>query len=339
MEFKKYMKKGVALVLMAFMTAGLMTGCGSTNQSGNGDESYKIGMVQLVCHDAANISGNGFKDALADNGFVEGENLTIIERNGQNEQSNLEGIAQGFINDDVNLICAISTSASQVMAAATDQIPILGSAVTDYEQAGLVESDEKPGYNVTGTSDQNPVEKQGELLLQLVPDAKNVGVLYNTSEINSKLQVERMEAYMKEHGVKVIRAGFSNINDMQQSQQNIMGKIDALYIPTDNTVASSLPQVITLAEENALPVICSEEAMVEGGGIATYGIDYYKLGYRTGEMAVQILKGEAEPSEMPIVRAADDELTLVINKGEADRIGLAIPEELLKDAKIVETKK
>ena len=339
MGLKKYMKKGLAVMLIAFMIAGFMSGCNSANQSGNGEEEYMIGMVQLVCHDAANISGNGFKDALSENGFIEGENLTIVERNGQNEQSNLEGIAQGFINDDVNLICAISTSAAQVMAAATDEIPILGSAVTDYEEAGLVKSNEKPGYNITGTSDQNPVEKQGELLLELVPDAKSVGILYNTSEINSKVQLERMEKYMKEHNVKVVRAGFSNINDMQQTQQNIMGKVDAIYIPTDNTVASSLAQVVTLAEEYKTPVICGETAQVEGGGIATYGIDYYQLGYRTGEMAAKILKGEAEPSEMPIEYASDDELTLVINKGEADRIGLTVPQDLLDKAKIVETKK
>ncbi len=333
MKFKT-LKKCCALVTIAALTAGMVTGCGAQNDA----DVYKVGIAKLVTHTAADSASEGFKQALADNGFVEGENIEFLEQNGQNEQSNLQSIAQGFISEDVDLICAVSTSTAQVIAAATADIPIVGTAITDYEEAELVESNEKPGYNVTGTSDQNPIEKQGELIMQLVPNVKTVGIVYNSSEVNSQLQTASMKAYLEAHDVNVVEAAFSNINNMQQVTQALVGQVEAIYLPTDNTVASSIPQVVTITEAAKLPVVCGADTMVEAGGTATYGINYYNLGYQTGEMAVKILNGEAEPAAMPIQYATEDELTLVINKGEADLIGLEIPQELLDIAQIVETK-
>lgn len=331
---QKSLKKYFVIFLIAALVCGMLTGCGG----GNDKEMYKIGIVQLVSHGAGEAAADGFKQALLDSGLVEGETVTFIEQNGQNEQSNLESIAQSFISENVDLICAVSTSTAQVMAAATDEIPIVGTAITNYEETRLVESNEAPGYNVTGTSDQNPIEKQGELLLDLVPDAKNVGIVYNASEVNSQLQVANMTAYMQSRNVTVVESTFADINHMQQATQALVGKVDAIYLPTDNAVASSMAQVVTVAEDAKLPVICGAITQVEGGGIATYGIDYYKLGYQSGEMALKILNGEAEPAAMPIEFANEDDLALVINKGEADLIGLDIPQELLEQAQFVETK-
>lgn len=328
-------KKCCAALTIGALTMGMAAGCGHQQQA---QEQYKVGIVQLVTHDAADATNKGFVQALADAGLVEGENVTFVQRNGQNEQSNLESIAQTFINEDVDLICAVSTSTAQVMAAATEEIPIVGTAITNYEEAKLVKQNDAPGYNVTGTSDQNPIEKQGELLLQLVPEAKTVGIIYNSSEVNSQLQVAHMKAYLEQQGVAVQEAAFSNINDMQQVTQNLVGQVDAVYLPTDNTVASSMAQIISVTEAAQLPVIGGEVAQVEGGATATYGIDYYKLGYQTGEMAVKILHGEAEPATMPIEYAAEEDLTLAINQDEAQRIGLEIPQELLEQATIIETK-
>ena len=331
---QKSLKKYFVIFLIAALVCGMLTGCGG----GNDKEMYKIGIVQLVSHGAGEAAADGFKQALLDSGLVEGETVTFIEQNGQNEQSNLESIAQSFISEEVDLICAVSTSTAQVMAAATGEIPIVGTAITNYEKTRLVESNEAPGYNVTGTSDQNPIEKQGELLLQLVPDAKAVGIVYNASEENSQLQVAHMTSYMQSRNVTVVEATFADINHMQQATQALVGKVQAIYLPTDNAVASSMAQVVTVAEDAKLPVICGAITQVEGGGLATYGIDYYKLGYQSGAMAVKILNGEAEPATMPIEFANEDELTLVINKGEAELIGLDIPQELLDQAKFVETK-
>lgn len=333
MKQKRWKTCGAVLAAAA-LVMGMAAGCGAQQH----EEQYKVGIVQLVTHDAADATSTGFIQALADNGLVEGENVTFIQRNGQNEQSNLESIAQSFLNEEVDLICAVSTSTAQVMAAATEEIPIVGTAITNYEEARLVKSNDAPGYNVTGTSDQNPIEKQGELLLQLVPEAKKVGILYNSSEINSQLQVANMKQYLAQYGVEVQDAAFSNINDMQQVAQHLAGQVDAVYLPTDNTVASSMPQIISVTEAAGLPVIGGEVAQVEGGAVATYGIDYYKLGYQTGEMAVKILRGEAEPATMPIEYVSEEDLTLVINQGEAERIGLTIPQELLEQATIMETK-
>ena len=327
-------KKYCSVFMIATLICGMLTGCGG----GSDKDMYKIGIVQLVSHGAGELAADGFKQAVLDSGLVEGETVTFIEQNGQNEQSNLESIAQSFLSEAVDLICAVSTSTAQVMAAATSEIPIVGTAITNYEETRLVESNEAPGYNVTGTSDQNPIEKQGELLLKLVPDAKAVGIVYNASEVNSQLQVAHMTAYMQSHNVAVVESTFADINHMQQAAQALVGKVDAIYLPTDNAVASSMAQVVTVAEEAKLPIICGAISQVEAGGLATYGIDYYKLGYQSGMMAVKILNGEAEPATMPIQFANENELTLVINKGEADLIGLTIPQELLEQAQIVETK-
>lgn len=333
MKYRK-LKKYCVFLLIAALACGMLTGCGG----GTDKDMYKIGIVQLVSHGAGESATEGFKQALADNGFVDGETVILIEQNGQNEQSNLESIAQSFLSEEVDLICAVSTSTAQVMAAATSEIPIVGTAITNYEETRLVESNEAPGYNVTGTSDQNPIEKQGELLLELVPDAKSVGIVYNASEVNSQLQVAHMTQYMQSKNVTVVESTFADINHMQQATQALVGKVEAIYLPTDNAVASSMAQVVTVAEEAKIPVICGAITQVEGGGIATYGIDYYKLGYQSGEMAVKILNGEAEPATMPIEFAHDEDLALVINQGEADLIGLTIPQELLEQAQIVETK-
>ena len=319
-------KKYCSVFMIAALVCGMLTGCGGSNNK----ELQKIGIVQLESHGAGEDAAAGFKQALADNGFVDGETVTLIEQNGQNEQSNLESIAQSFLSEEGDLICAVSTSTAQVMAAATGEIPIVGTAITNYEETRLVESNEAPGYNVTGTSDQNPIEKQGELLLQLVPDTKTIGIVYNASEVNSQLQVAHMTSYMQSHNVAVIESTFADINHMQQATQALVGQVEAIYLPTDNAVAASMAQVVTVAEAAKIPV--------EGGGIATYGIDYFKLGYQSGMMAVKILNGEAEPATMPIEFANEAELALVINKGEADLIGLEIPQQLLDQAIIVETK-
>ena len=333
MKFKT-LKKCCAAVTIAAMSMGMLAGCGGQSNA----EMHKIGIVKLVTHTAADTATEGFKQALSDNGFVEGENIQFMEQNGQNEQSNLQSIAQSFVSEDVDLICAVSTSTAQVMAAATTDIPIVGTAITNYEEAKLVESNEAPGFNVTGTSDQNPIEKQGELIIQLVPDVKTVGIVYNASEVNSQLQVAHMKEYLATKGVAVKESAFSDINNMQQATEALVGKVEAIFLPTDNTVATAIPQIVTITEAAKLPVICGADTMVEAGGTATYGINYFDLGYQTGEMAAKILNGEAEPATMPIEYANEEDLTLVINKGEAELIGLEIPEELMNQAEIVVTR-
>jgi len=290
------------------------------------DAKLKIGIVQYVEHPALDAAREGFVEALAENGYVDGENITIDVQNAQADQSNLKSIAQRFVNDKVDLILAIATPAAQAMASETTEIPILGTAITDYEVAKLVDSNEAPGGNVSGTTDMNPVKEQIDLLKKLVPDVENVGLLYTSSEDNSVMQAGMMKDACEKLGLTVKEATVTSSNDVQQVTQSLVGKVDAIYIPTDNVCASAMPVISQITTEAKIPVICGEANMVLGGGLATLGINYSKLGYQTGEMAVKVFKGEAETASMPIESQTDYDFT--INGDIAKDIGMTVPDDL-----------
>ena len=287
---------------------------------------YNIGIIQYVEHPALDAARDGFIQALADNGYVDGENITIDVQNAQADQANLKTISQRFVNNKEDLILAIATPAAQAIASETTDIPVLGTAITDYEVAKLVDSNEAPGGNISGTTDINPVKEQIDLMAQLVPDVANVGLLYTSSEDNSVLQAGLVKDACEALGLNVVEATVTSSNDVQQVTQSLVGKVDAIYIPTDNVLASSMPIVSDITVENKIPVICGEENMVLGGGLATLGINYYNLGYQTGEMAVKVLSGEATPATMPIESQTD--FTYVINGDIADAIGIEVPADL-----------
>lgn len=328
----KKMKALTAGVLLT-LSVGLLGGCGSDSSDGK-DKKANVGIVQLVEHSALDAANKGFVDGLAAKGFKEGQNITFDRQNAQADQSNLQNIAHRFVSNKVDLVCAIATPAVQTMANATADIPIVATAVTDYEAAKLVKSKDKPGTNVTGTTDMNPVEDQLELLLKLAPATKVIGTVYSSSEVNSQLQVDLLKKAAAAKGISVKEATVSTVNDIQQAARSLVGEVQAVYIPTDNVLASAMPTLTTITQEAKLPVICGEGGMVKAGGLATLGIDYYKLGVQTGEMAADILNGKAKPADMAI--QSQKEFTVIINKKYADAIGLSIPEDVLKDAQIAE---
>jgi len=314
----------VGLLVIA-LAIGLLSGCGKK------DKMFKIGINQLVRHEALDASYQGFVDALKDAGYIDGENIKIDYQNAQNDQSTLNTIATKLVNDGSDLILAIATSSAQAVANATRDIPILLTAVTDPASSELVESNEAPGGNVSGTSDLTPVKNQIELLTQLVPEAKTIAILYSSSESNSKIQVEMAKEAAAELNLEVMEATVSNTNDIEQVVQSLVGKVDAIYAPTDNTIASGMPTVAMVANPNGIPVICGEEGMVSKGGLATYGIDYYKLGYLTGEQAVRIIRDKASTATMPIEYLPADEYSLTINEEVANQLGIEIPKELISE--------
>lgn len=285
-----------------------------------------IGIIQQMDHVALNAAREGFVKALADNGFVDGDNITLDIQNGQGDQSNLSTIADRFVSEKARLVLAIATTAATTMAGKTADIPILGTAITDYETPKLVQSNEEPGWNISGTSDMNPVSAQIDLLKKLVPDCETVGVLYTSGEMNSVLQAGMAREAIEALGMKYVEVTITNTNDVQQAVQKIVGMCDAIYLPTDNVLASSMPIVYGVAVESKTPVICGESGMVQSGGLATLGISYYELGYQTGLMAVEILNG-ADISKMP-VKFITEGFEYEINKTVADEIGLEIPEDL-----------
>lgn len=313
------MKKVLVLMLLLFAVLFGIIGC-------QGKNSFSIGIIQIVEHQALDASRDGFIDALKDAGYEDGKNITLDIQNAQGDPNNLSTISDRFVSNKVDLVLAIATPSAEAIAGKTSQIPILGTAVTDYVAAKLVDSNQAPGGNVSGTTDLNPVKEQIELILKLVPDAKTIGVMYNSSEINSEVQAAIAKDTIETLGLKYVETTITSSNDVQQAAQSLVGKCDAIYLPTDNIIASSMPLIHSVTVASKTPVICGEEGMVKGGGLATIGIDYYNLGYTTGKMAVKLIKGEAKIASMPIESAS--EFNFAINETVALEIGLTIPDDM-----------
>ena len=307
------------LSALSIVPAGLSacTG-GSSGSQGQGGGSRKIGVLQLTEHPALDASNKGFVDALDEAGIT----YNIDQQNAQNDQSACQTIAHKLVNDGNDLILAISTPAAQAVADATDEIPIIGTAITDFASAGLVQSNDKPGKNVTGSSDLTPVADQFDLLVKLLPQAKTVGVLYCTAESNSDVQVKLADQAAANHGLKLVRYSVSSSNEIQQVVESMVGKVDVVYTPTDNTIAAGMTTVTMIANDNKLPTICGEEGMVDNGGLATYGINYEELGKLAGQMAVKILKGESKPADMAIEHLDASKCTLKTNEETAKKLGI-----------------
>lgn len=285
----------------------------------------KIGIIQYVQHPALDSARQGFIDGLAEAGFEDQKQITIEYENAQADQSNTSTIADKFVSDKKDLILAIATPAAQAVANKTNDIPILVTAVTDPASAGLVKANDIAGGNVSGTSDLNPVKEQIELLKNTVPNAKKVALLYSSAEDNSRFQIELAKQFLDAANIEYTDATVQNTNDVQAVTESLVGKVDAIYAPTDNIISSSMNVVAKIATDAKIPVFVGEAAQVDNGGLATYGIDYYKLGKQTAAMAVKILKGERQINEMTIEYAKDLELT--VNPEVEKALGLTVPTE------------
>jgi len=281
-------------------------------------KQYKIGVLQLVQHTALDASNKGFIKALDDAGL----NYTVDQQNASGDQPTCQTIASKLVNDGDDLILAIATPAAQAVAGATSEIPVLITAVTDPAASDLVESNEVPGGNITGTSDLTPVKEQISLLKKILPDAKTVGVIYCTAESNSEIQAKMAKEAIEAAGMTAVDYTVSSSNEIQTVVTSMVGKVDAIYAPTDNTIAAGMTTVAMIANENKIPTICGEEGMVKAGGLATYGIDYYELGYLTGKQAVKILTEGADVSKMPIEYLPLEKCKLSVNEETAKTLGI-----------------
>lgn len=329
---KNWMKCGIAAVLAA--AALISGGCGgqSSGQSGDASGKIKIGVVQIVQHGSLDEANKGFVDALKERGYGP-DKVEIDQENAQGDQSNLKTIVSRFKAEKPKLICAIATPAAQAAANEIKDIPIVGTAITDYTSAKLVQNDERPGGNVTGVSDFASMDAQMELAAKLIPQAKNVGLIYCSSEVNSEVQANQMKDYCKKHGLSVEERTVNNVNDIQQVAESLVGKVDYIYVPTDNTLASSVPTLMKITDANKIPVIVGADIMAKDGALAALSVDYYRLGKQTGELAADILDGKVKPETSPIQHQKD--YTIVINKQDAEILGIQIPEEIAKKANMV----
>lgn len=322
------MKKKLLAVLtmMLVVLSMVLTGCGSSKED---DGTVKIGLVQLVEHTSLDQIRESIIAQLEEDGYVDGEKIVIDYKNAQNEQSNLKTICQGFVADDVDVIVAITTPATQAAMGETDEIPIVFSAVTDPVAAEVVSDMKKPGGNVTGTSDVISVEKIMGLADQITPGFKTIGALYNSSETNSVSAVEALKEYAAANGLEVIESAITSANEIQPAAQNLAKKCDIVFSPTDNTVASAIATANQVFIDAKVPFYVGADSMVKDGAFATYGVDYEYLGQETAKMIEEIING-ADPAEMPV--RTMDEMAIYINSQTAADMGLEIPKDILDKA-------
>ena len=329
---KKWMKYTAAAILAAAALTAAGCGSGKAPASSAAQGGKKVAIVQLIQHGSLDAANQGFLDALKDNGYGP-DKITVDQQNAQGDQSNLKSITSRFKNEKPDLICAIATPAAQAVANEMTDTPIVGIAITDYVQAKLVKSADKPGTNVTGASDMNPVAAQIDLAKKILPNAKTAGLIYNSSEVNSEIQGNEMKKRAKELGIDVVEKTISNVNDIQQVAESMAGQVDFIYIPTDNVMASAVPTLLKVTDPAKIPVFVGFDAGVKDGAFAALSVDYYRLGKQAGAMAAKILKGEAKPETMAIETQKD--LEVVINKKSAAALGITIPEEVAKNAKLI----
>ena len=287
------MKKVIAIVLAVMMLCAV-TACGGESA----DDTYTVGICQLVQHPALDAATQGFKDALTE---ALGDKVKFEEGNASNDSANCATIVNGFVSGGVDLILANATPALQAAASATDSIPVLGTAVTEYGVALSIDNfNGTVGNNISGTSDLAPLDQQADMITELFPDAKNVGILYCSGEPNSVYQAKVVKDCLEKKNIKVEVYTFADSNDVSTVTSSACANSDVIYIPTDNTAASCTEAISAVALPAGVPIVAGEEGICKGCGVATLSIDYYELGRTTGQMAVKILKGEANVSEMPI---------------------------------------
>ncbi len=330
------MKKQITCTAI-LSAAMVLTGCaggsgdGQTDTKG-GEKTAKIGIVQFAEHPALDASYEGFVDTMKEAGYSED---SFDYKNAQGDQSNCTTIAQTFVNDGDDLIYAIATPAAQAAANETSDIPIVVSAVTDPAASGLAESNDKPGGNVTGASDLTPVESQIGLLKEALPDAKKIAIMYCNAEDNSRIQAELAEKACEKEGLEYQVATVTDSNQIQQVTESLIGKVDAIYVPTDNLLAEGMSTLSKVATEHKIPTIVGEEGMVTSGGLMTNGIDYYELGVLAANQAIEILENGSDPADMAIAYYPDDKCTLIVNQATLDRLGIELPASLKDKAEFI----
>ncbi|WP_429949911.1 ABC transporter substrate-binding protein [Enterococcus sp. AZ170] len=299
------------------------------------EELPTVGVLQFVSHPALDQIYKGIQTGLKEEGYEDGKNITIAFQNGQADQSKLATMSQQLVQEKKsNVLIGIATPAAQALANTTSEIPIVLGAITDPVSAGLVKNDQQPGGNITGVSDKSPVDAQFELVKEILPESKKVGILYASSEENSKYQVEEAKKIAENQGWSVKTYAVPSSNEIAQTVQVMTSEVDFIYIPTDNTIANAMQTVVNEANKSKTPIIPSVDTMVEQGGLATVGINQFDLGIQTGKMAADILSGKAKPATTPIYTFKTGDI--IINEKQAAKLGISIPENIKSKATIIE---
>ncbi|WP_045523948.1 ABC transporter substrate-binding protein [Neobacillus niacini] len=320
------MKKRVKVLSFALAGMMMLAGCGSKESAGGtekeGDKVFKVGITQFAAHPSLDAATEGFKKALEEKGIK----VEYDEQNAQADLNNVKTIADNFVGDKVDLIFANATPSATSALNATKEIPIIFTSVTDPVGSGLVKALDQPGENITGTTDNHPdgTAKTINFITEEVK-AKEIGVIYNSGEQNSVVQVEEVKELAEGKGTKLVEVSVSTSAEVKQAAESLVGRVDAIYIPTDNTVVSALESVISVANSKKIPLFVGELDSMKKGAVAASGFDYFDLGYQSGLMAAEILSGNKKASEIPV--ELPKSLTLVINKQAAEAQGLEVKDE------------
>ncbi|MES1150712.1 MAG: ABC transporter substrate-binding protein [Dongia sp.] len=312
-------------------SAGFLLGTFALGTPAFAEDAF-VAVTAIVEHPALDAARDGVRDELKAAGYEEGKNLKFIYESAQGNPGTAVQIAQKFVGENPTVIVPISTPSAQAVLSATSDIPVVFTAVTDPLGAKLVSNLEKPGGNVTGMSDLSPIGKHLELIHQIVPSAKKIGVPYNPGEANSVTLLNLLKEKAGPMGMEIVEAPAPKSSDVQAAAQSLVGKADVIYVPTDNTIVSALEAVIGVGIDNKLPVFAGDTDSVKRGAIAAVGFDYYDVGRQTGKIVARILKGE-KPGDIAVQGV---EITqLFVNPGAAQKMGVAIPEALISSAKEV----
>lgn len=306
---------------MPLLLLFLFTGCKK-------ETSLKVGIMQIVEHESLDSARQGFIDELKNLGY---ENIEFDLQIAGADLSNCASISEKFVNDRKDIILAISTPCALSAANATQDIPILATAITDFESSGLVNTSKKPGTNVSGTSDLAPIDKIIALIKQLKPETKKIGILYSNTDLSPQYQAQLAESKVKELGLEAVMLAVSQPYEIQQAAEKLAQETDALYAPIDKITAAAMPQISQIFLDKGKFVVCAEEAMLSKGAIGTYGVNYYELGKNTARQADKILKGEALPKDIPIEYLEEAKLTL--NDKLIKELGIEISDELKGELK------
>ena len=330
------MKNYVKALILTAMASCLLAGCSGSSDSasqGDGKESYTIGIGQFAAHGSLDNCREGFLLGLAEEGIVEGENLTVLYENSQADGGIASQIVTNFASQNVDLICGIATPMAQSAYGIGKKrnIPVIYTAVTDPVAAELAGADGTPVGEITGTSDKLPVTQQLEMIRAILPHAKTIGIMFTTSEVNSLSTIEEYKAAASDYGFEIVDTGISTTADVPLAADSLLEKVDCITNLTDNTVVASLPVILDKAAKKNIPVFGSEIEQVKIGCLASMGLDYIDLGRQTGKMAAAVLKGEKKASEMKF--EIIEEASFYGNTKVAENLGITFPEELTSSAK------
>lgn len=296
------------------------------------NKKLKLGVLQLLSHPALDEIYRGLVEELARQGYKKGNNLELDFQNAQADQSNLVAMSEKLVENKNDIIVGITTPATLSLANATKEIPIIMGGITYPVEAGIIEDENRPGNNITGVSDRTPIKEQLELMKEILPDLKNIGVLYTSSEDNSVKQVEEVKKVANNLGLNLKIASVSSTNDVQQVTESLASEVQAIFVPIDNTVASTMQTVVKVADDFKVGIFPSADTMVADGGVLGLGVDQYQIGVKTAEMVIEVING-ANPAETPIRLA--NQGVIYLNEAKAEKLGIKIPNNIKEKAKMV----